>query len=200
MFRKGLIFDVVLKSVIGVSFIVLAVLLFNNATVVMLCFFLLAGIVATIIFQARMLRKIPQANYARDNLKKVLEGKISFYRKKYLHSLYVGALSNAFLIISGMLFYFYFKYGEVRPFETDDYIVFGVVIMISFALGAFLQVKQHNFHIRQLEVCLHELDEHTLHELTLKKQRHKKLQLLLIYLLALICGLLVLAYLLARLS
>lgn len=198
LFRKGLVFDMVLKSVIAASFIVLLVLFFGSVKVVAICSSLLVVSIAAILFQLAMLRKIPQADYAADNLRKVLDSKISFYRKKYLHSLYVGALSNSLLIISGILFYFYFKYGEVRPFEMDDCIVFGAVIIIGFLLGAYMQVRQHHFHIRQLEVCLDEIDENTISDLTLKRQRNRRRQLLLVYLLAIIFGLLVLAFLLTQ--
>lgn len=198
LFRKGLIFDMVLKSVIAASFLVLPVLFSFSLKVLVISSLMLAGNIAAILFQANMLRKIPHTDYAADNLRKVLESRISFYRKKYLHSLYVGALSNPFLFISGMLFYFYFKYGGIRPFAMDDYVVFAVAIIIGFVLGVYAQIKQHNFHIRQLEVCLDEISENTMTELTLKKQRNRRRQLWLMYLLAIICGLLVLAYFLAR--
>ena len=97
-----------------------------------------------------------------------------------------------------MLYYFYFKYGELRPFETDDYVVFGLVIIISFVFGAFMQIKLHNFHIRQLEQCLTEIDENIINELTIKRQNRRRGQLFLIFLLAIICGLLILAFILGR--
>jgi hypothetical protein len=200
LFRKGLIFDMVLKSVIAASFLVLPALFAFSLKVVVIGALMLAGSIAAILYQANILRKIPHTDYASDNLRKVLESRIGFYRKKYIHSLYVGALSNPFLFISGMLFYFYFKYGGIRPFALDDFVVFAVAIIISFVLGSYAQIKQHNFHIHQLEVCLDEIDENTMTALTLKKQRNRRRQLWLMYLLAIISGLLVLAYFLARSS
>jgi hypothetical protein len=144
-----------------------------------------------------MLKKIPYVDYAIDNLRKVLENTINFYKNKYHRSLYVGALSNPLFIISGLLYYFYFKYGEVRPLEMDDYFVFGITIILGFLLGAYAQLKQYNFHIRQLEHSLIEIDETTITDLTIKRQNDKKRQLFLIFLLALVCGFLVLAFILA---
>jgi hypothetical protein len=197
LFRKGLIFDMVLKSVIGASFLVQILLFVETLKVIGMISFMLAGILAGILFQRSMLRKIPAFDYAKQSLREVLEGKIGFYKNDFVRSLYVGALSNPFLIISGMLYYFHFKYEGIRPLEWEDYIVFGLIIIISFVLGAFTQIKQHHFHIRQLEVCLKEIDEDTLTQLTLKKQRQRRRQLFFIYLLAIVCGLLVLAYILA---
>ncbi len=198
LFKKGLLLDMVLKSTIGVSFIVLSVLLFSSMKVLVICSLMFAGIIIAIFFQGSMLRKIPYVDYAADNLRKVLEDTINFYKNKYLRSLYVSALSNPLFIISGMLYYFYYKYGEVRPLEMDDYFVFGITIILGFLLGAYAQLKQHNFHIRQLELSLTEIDETTITELTIKRQKYKKRQLFLIFLLALICGFLILAFILAR--
>jgi hypothetical protein len=110
----------------------------------------------------------------------------------------VGALSNSLFILSGMLYYFYFKYGEIRPFQWDDYLVFGVALLIGFALGAFAQVKQHNFHVKQLENCLQEINEDKISTYTIREQRNKKRRISLIFLLALVSGLLVLAFFIFR--
>jgi hypothetical protein len=200
LFKKSLFFDIVLKSIIGVSFIIIAVLFSSNMIVLVTSMLMFAGIIMAISFQGRMLKKIPNVDYARDNLKKVLEISINFYKNKYRNSLYVGALSNSLFVISGILYYFYFKYGEVRPFETDDYIVSGIVIIISFIFGAYVQIKQHNFQILQLEVCLTEINENTLNDLTIKNQKVRRRKMFFIFLLAIICGLLVFAFILARTS
>ena len=198
LFKKGLIFDIVLKSVIGASFIVLAVLFFSDMKVVIISPVIISGIAFVISFQGRMLKKIPKANYAEDNLRKVLGKTIGFYKDKYIRSLYVTALSYSLFIISGTLFYFFFKYGEVRPFETDDYFVYGFTIILGFALGAYAQIKLHNFQIRQLKLCLNEIDENTINGLTVKNQKAKRRQIFLVFLLAIICGLLILAFILSR--
>jgi hypothetical protein len=198
LFKKGLIFDIVLKSTLGVSFIILSFLMYNSLNIVIISSFMFAGIILAISFQVRMLKKIPYADYSRDNLRTILKNNINFYTKKYLNSLYVGALSNSLFIISASLYYYYFKYGEVRPFETDDYLVFGIIIIIGFVLGAFAQIKHHNFQIQQLEHSLTEIDENTINELSIKTQNNRRRQLFMIYLLAIICGLLVLAFILTR--
>jgi uncharacterized membrane protein YfcA len=107
----------------------------------------------------------------------------------------VGALSNALLIVSGMLYYLYFKYGELRPFTWEDYLVLGSVILIGYFFGAYVQIAQHNFHVRQLESCLQEIDENIINTYTLRKQKNRKRLLILIFVLAIVCGLLLLAYL-----
>ena len=70
--------------------------------------------------------------------------------------------------------------------------------LIYFVFGAVVQIAQHNFQVKQLESCLHEIDEDSMTVLTLKEQRNKKLRLFFIALGALVCGLLLLAYFVFR--
>lgn len=201
LFRKGLIFDIVLKSVVGVSMLGIIILFKNSLPVILVCTAIILGIAWAIRFQWIMLGEIPEAgaqgpsDTSDPSVRTTLENKINFYHQRYLRSLYVGALSNALLILSGMLYYFYFKYGEIRPFDWDDYLVFSAAIIIGFALGAYAQIAQHNFQVKQLESCLNEIDEDAISTITLREQRNKKRRLILIFLIAIICGLLILAYL-----
>ena len=63
------------------------------------------------------------------------------------------------LFLSGMIYYFYFKYGEIRPFQWDDYLVFGAVIILGFATRGCGPDNSNNFQVEQLESCLQEIDE-----------------------------------------
>jgi hypothetical protein len=200
LFRKGLLFDIGFKSTLGISFIMLCLLFSGSMGVIAVNLVLITGIVLSVFFQSSVLKKVSRADYAGDNLRMLLEKKINFSRDKYIRSLHIGALSNPLFVINGMLYYFYFKYGKVRPFDIDDYMVLGLVIIIAFVLGAFFQVKHHNFHIRQLEQCLSQIDEHTINQLTLRDQRIKRRNRILVFILAIICGLLLLAYFLASAS
>jgi hypothetical protein len=110
----------------------------------------------------------------------------------------VGAVSNALIILSGILYYFFFKYGEIRPFQWDDYLVFSLTMLIGFGLGAAVQIAQHRFQIKQLESCLQEIDEDAISTLTLREQRNKRKRMILAFLLALVCGLLLLSYFIFR--
>jgi hypothetical protein len=198
LFRKGLIFDIVLKGIVGMSLLGIAILFREVPGFVIVISFILLGIIWTIWFQGRMIGKIPEAEAPGESIRITLETRIRFYYQHYIKSLYVGALSNSLIILSGMLYYLYFKYGEIRPFTWDDYLVFSGAIIIGYALGAFAQIAQHNFQVKQLESCLEEIDEETFSVLTIQSQKNKNLRLILLALLAILCGLLVLAFLIFR--
>jgi hypothetical protein len=198
LFRKGLLFDMVLKSVIGASFIGIIILFKNNLSVVLLSLAILLGLLWALSYQWLMIRRIPDTGASGQTVRATLENKIGFYHKRYIKSLYVGALSNSLFVISGMIYYFFFKYGEIRPFQWDDYLVSGIAVILSFVIGAVAQVKQSNFQVGQLESCLLEIDEDVLSTITLSDQRNKRRRRTLVFLLALLCGLLVLAFFIFR--
>lgn len=194
LFKGSLIVDIVIKSIIGISFIFLFFLFYNSLSITVLNTLLIIGIIIAILLQVKILMNIPPVDYSRDNLKNLLENKISFYGKRYFKSLYISALSSSLLFVSGMMYYFYFKYGVVRPLGIEDYLVFSIFKIIAFILAAFAQIKQHNFQILQLERCLAEIEENTLSEQTIRKKKNRRIQLFLTTFLAIIFGFLVLLY------
>jgi len=198
LFKAGLSFDVVLKSILGASLVGIIILFSDNRQMVIAMCVLLGLILWTIWFQLIMYKRIPTSEFFETVIRTSLESKIQFYHQRYIKSLYIGALSNSLVFVSGSLYYFYFKYGEIRPMDLVDYLVFGTAIIIAFVLGAVVQIAQHNFQVRQLESCLQEIDEDSISTLTIKEHRNKKLRLFFIALLALICGLLLLAYFVFR--
>ena len=198
LFKMGLVVDISLKTLIGISFLGIIVLFKENLNMVLIASAIILGIIGAIVYQWRMTGKIPQSGASEPVFRLSLEEKIRFYHQKYIYSLYVGAVSNALLILSGLLYYFYFKYGEIRPFQWDDYLVFTLTLLIGFGLGAAVQIAQHRFQIRQLESCLQEIDEDMISKLTLREQRNKRRRMVLAFLLALICGLLLLSYFIFR--
>jgi hypothetical protein len=195
LFRKGLYFDILFKSVIGASLIGLMILYRENLVLILILGAIILLLLSAIRYQWLTIGRIPESRGSGPVIRETLENKISFYRTHYIKSLFVGALSNALLIVSGMLYYLYFKYGELRPFTWEDYLVLGSVILIGYFFGAYVQIAQHNFHVRQLESCLQEIDENIINTYTLRKQKNRKRLLILIFVLAIVCGLLLLAYL-----
>lgn len=198
LFKMGLILDMVLKTLLVLSFVGIIILFKENLNMVLLASAIILGLIWAIRFQWLMIGKIPQSGASDPVIRTTLEEKISFYHQKYTYSLYVGAVSNALIILSGILYYFFFKYGEIRPFQWDDYLVFSLTMLIGFGLGAGVQIAQHRFQIKQLESCLQEIDEDAISTLTLKEQRNKRRRMILAFLLALVCGLLVLSYFIFR--
>jgi hypothetical protein len=196
-FRTGIIFDIILKTALVISFIVISRLLTGNSGIVWICIFSGIIIISLILFQVDTYRKIPKQNEYSVNTRDFLESKIKFYRGRYFKSVYVAALSNPFIFLSGSLLYYYIKYGVISTFQYIDYIIFGLFCLTGFILGAVAQIKFFNFQITQLESCLYDLDENGMDELKIKKQLSQRKKVFLIFLLLLVSGLLILGYFLA---
>jgi hypothetical protein len=197
LFKKGLIIDLVLKGLTGISLIGIIILFTGNSNILISMLLVLALILWSIWFQVKMYRNIPSDVSSEPVIRNSLEKRIQFYHENYVKSLYIGALSNALIFVSGSLYYFYFKYGEIRPLDLTDFLVFGGATLIAFIFGAAVNIGQMNFQVKQLESCLQEIDEDSISELTLKEQKNKRRRLFFIMLLALISGLLLLAYLIS---
>jgi len=190
LFKKSLIIDIIIKILLFFSFSVLLVLYSNqiriqliNAAFILLTFF-------CIIIQIKIYKKIPVVKNNNQNIKTLLYSYIDFYTRKFFLSLIITSFSSSLLFIGGAFYYFYYKYGTVRSFQYDDYLVFGTIIVINFILSAFIQNRNFNFHVRQLENSLADIEQETLNEGKLKHYKKLDNRNLIIYSIILFIGLL----------
>ena len=173
----------------------IAILFSNNIGLLVLSLISVLILIRLLLFQVSIYKIIPgQAAYS-ENITTFLEAQIGFYRGRYFKSVYIAALSNPFLFISGMMIYFYFKYGAIRTLQLDDYLVFSLVSVLGFYAGRVRPIRHYSFQIRQLESCLNELDENRIDEKTLRKKINRRIRNILIWILFLVSGLLVFFYL-----
>lgn len=194
-FKAGLVLDIILKMILGVSFIILMVL-FNGETVITgLCTASVLLLIYLLWIDIKTYRQIPgQEGYSED-MQNFLKRRIEFYRTKYFKTVYVISLTNPFIFLSGMLYYFYFKYGVIRPLDTVDIIVFSLFCIVGFTIGAFAQIKQYNFHVNQMEECLREFQQNGINKYMVRKHKMQKRAILIIFIIALVAGLFLLAIL-----
>jgi len=194
-FRAGLIIDIVIKVLLVVSFVSISFLFSGMNGIKAICFISVAIIILLMFFQISTYRKIPKRKEYSDNIKDFLKGKTEFYRERYIKSVYVTAMSNPFILLAGMMFYFSHKYGSIGPLGLGDYLVFGLLGIIGFALGVITQIKQFGFQINQMEACLSELDENGVNEHLLRKHVIQRRIVLLVVIIAVVTGLLLLLFL-----
>ena len=195
-FKAGLLLDIILKIILGISFIALIVLFRGKIGIAGVCTGSLLILIYLLWSHITTYRKIPGQDEYSGDIQNFLKSRIDFYRTKFLKTVYVIALTNPFVFLSGMLYYFYFKYGIIRPLDIIDIIIFGTLCIVGFALGALVQVKQYNFQVLQLEECLKEFEEGEINENTLRRHKKQKRAILIIFIIALIVGLLLLGILL----
>lgn len=196
LFKKNIIIDIVLKISLTLSFCVLAVLYSNQIQILLLNLVLAILTIISVVFQKKIYSNIPDGNRSDQSIKTVLKSYIDFHNHKYLHSLLISSLTGSFYFICGSLFYFYFKYGTIRPFELMDYLVFSTITVFAFVLSAFVQIKSSNFHIHQLEECLVFIEQNTLNGNQLKHYKKLKNRIIFFFSIFLLIGILLLVLIL----
>ena len=192
LFRKSIFIDITIKILLIFSFGVLLVLYSNQNPILLINSVFILLTIFGIVVQIKTFKKIPDEKNADQNIKTLLYSYIDFYTKKFVLSLIITSLSSSLFFISGAFYYFYYKYGTIRSFQYDDYLVFGTIIVISFILSAFVQIKNFNFHIRQLENSLSDIEKETINESNIKNYKKLNTRNLIIYSIILFIGLLLL--------
>lgn len=194
LYKKGIWTDIGLKGLIFASFSVLVILYLGNFKIILFNTVLIASCLLLIFFQRKILKSVKKMEQAIVNLKQSLSDNITFFNKKYIRSVFIAALSSPLIFISGMMYYFYYKYGYIRPLDATDFVVLGIAVILAFIISFLSQLYQFKFHINQLEECLNDLTEEKITAQTLKRQKAKRLLLLSATVLALTFGLLLLLY------
>ncbi|MEZ5019972.1 MAG: hypothetical protein R2756_07585 [Bacteroidales bacterium] len=191
LFRKSLIFDMIVKSILAFSSGALMVLYSDQNRMLPVLALLILLVISTALMQARIYRKIPGGRDSAQSARELLHSYISFYSRSFVPSLITASLTGPLVFVIGALSYFFFKFGTIRPLEFDDFLVFGSIIVISFLLSAFVQIRHFSFHIGQLKESLAEIENETLTESRLRYYYKLKYRNLVIYSIILIAGFLI---------
>lgn len=199
-FRRGLVFDIIIKMALLISFVILTVAapsqVFINYKSVILIIIIISGL----FWQFKVLRKISYYRDRSSNAINRLRDYISYYHKYYFSSIYVGALSSPLFFLVGSMYYLFNKYKGIPRFETDDFIVLSLGVILSFGLSLFVQIKQNNLRIKQLEKCLIEAKEETIDEISIQKYNKSHTWTAVIFGIALITGLILLLFLILNIN
>jgi len=198
-YKRSLIFDMVFKSVLLLSFIVLIVLLKKPAIATIVISFFIFITALGIIWQIKIYQQVGKNRAPTIHLKDLLRAYIDFYNRQYIKSIFVNALSSTLFFLSGSLFYLYFRYKQFPSLELDDFIVITIGIILSYGVSALAQIKQNDYEIKQLESCLVEIEENTISPSSLKKYQTNRIKKLLSIGIALIMGVVFFLYMIFKL-
>ncbi len=194
-YKRSLLFDIVYKGILLVSFFILILLLKNQSIAILTISFFIFIAIFGIVWQLKVYKNSDRINNTKENLKDLLRKYIAYYNEQYIKSIFVSALSSTLFFLSGSLFYLHFKYDQIPSFELDDFIVLTIGIILSYSLSAFTQIKQNNYQIKQLERCLVEIEDNTINASSIKKYKTKRIKNIVIIGIALIIGVILLLFL-----
>ncbi|MFH4966432.1 hypothetical protein V8G69_15630 [Gaetbulibacter sp. M235] len=194
-YRRSLIFDMVFKSFLLISFIALIFLLNNQSIITFVNSFFVFIAVLGIIWQTKIYKRVEKISVTKEHLKDLLRAYIDFYTGQYIKSIFVSALSSTLFFLSGSLFYLHFKYEQIPIFELGDFIVLTIGIILSYGVSAFAQLKQNDYQIKQLESCLVEIEENTINASSIKKYKTNRIKNIVTIGITLIIGVIIFLYL-----
>lgn len=157
---KNMIFlDIAVKLLVIVLLGIDLFLYFGTMNVTIVCVTGIVLLTSLVLFQFKMLNQFSQiANYGQTTKEK-LTSMFTYLRSRFFTTLLVISSTYLFIFISGMLVYFYATYGQVRPLDGQDIIVFSIFIIFGLVFNFIVSQKQIAFHIKHIETCLSDLND-----------------------------------------
>ena len=200
MFKKALVFDIILKGILFILVVVLIVLASSQTTLVYVNLFIQAVILFLIGWQINTLRKLPINKPEPLSAIQQLQSYIAFYHNHYIYSIFNSAASSVLLFLIGSIYYLHYKYGLIPSMDIIDFLVLGMFVILGFGFSYNVQLKQSEFHIKQLKSQLKEIEENALTEKSVQTYRRDRLRNILLVSLLFIVGLLLLIFLITRIQ
>lgn len=188
MYRKGLVVDISGKVILSVYIILMIILHPDEQVLIIDGLICLALLIGGIFYQGSTYSKIPRVVGRGRQVLDELNDRVQFYYDRYSRSVVVSAISAPVFVAMGMLSYYLVKYNHVPVRDAVDTIVTVIFISISFLFALLASLKQHRFHIRQLEESLEELENDSLTAARLGEYAKRRRRNLVLVALALLAG------------
>lgn len=160
--RKMLYMDFALKAIVMIVLGIDIFLYLGTVNVIFVCsagIILLAGL---LFLQKKMLDHFNIIADNRQNTRNNLMSMLTYLKTKFNLTLITISITYIFIFIAGSLIYFYMVYGEVRPLDEMDIIVFTGFILMGIIFNFVVNKALVQYQIKHLEVCLTDLNEDAL--------------------------------------
>ena len=173
--RKTLILDITLKVAFTAVFLADAILYYGvQANVFAICVAAILIAVPLILGQLRTLRYFDQlTDYAQSTREKLVKT-LTFLRTRFFTTILSISSTYIYVFVSGMLMYFFFTYGRVRPLDGIDFLVFSTFMVIGVVMNIVINGGQVKYHIKHIEACLSDLNDSELAVITSNIETQRK--------------------------
>jgi len=109
-------------------------------------------------FYREFKRSADPARSSRENLSSLL----TFLTRRFPYAAMVAATTYVCTFLPGILFYFVAAYGYMKPFSTENYIVFSFIGILGTVSGYVLDIRSVRHHIQHIRICLSDLNDNAL--------------------------------------
>lgn len=186
MIKKMIYMDLVMKSVVIIALLVDMVLYAGTTNIMAVCIGGMVLLAVLMYYQLKMLKRFAEIADHGQTTRDKLVSMLAYLKTRFNSTLISMSITYLFVFISGSLAYFYVVYGQVRPLDWIDIVVFMTFILIGLGFNFFTFRAQVQYHIKHLETSLSDLNENNLAvvseiiEQQRKQDRINKLVLMLI--------------------
>jgi hypothetical protein len=109
-------------------------------------------------FYREFKRSADPARSSRENLSSLL----TFLTRRFPYAAIVAATTYVCTFLPGILLYFVAAYGYLKPFSTENYIVFSFIGILGTVSGYVLDIRSVRHHIQHIRICLSDLNDNAL--------------------------------------
>jgi len=196
--RSSLAIDFAIKSLIGITFIVLF-FLFSDQIVERIVCLALAGLTFLLILIERPhYQKSIELDRTTEALQDALEAKLRFLKSYYFKIQFMVGLTNPLLVTAGSFIYYLSKYGKIPKMDFVDILVFAAILIVSFLFTIPTTAGLYGFHLKTLRNSLANLENKDHWNKEMKRYNKSKKTLTVAFLSLLIIGIITLVLILIR--
>ena len=190
---RAIYFDIVFKSLIAFALAYLVVFQVTESVYKPIISILISITVLLLgmnfIF-LKKLKKIKGTDAIMDNLK----NKLHYFETTYRNFIINSSFSNPLFVLTGFLFYFQFKYGEIRMETPWNDPVPYLFLLVAFIISFGAQWTNYKNEVRELTETIRDLDDEKLAAIKIEEYRKRRKRNLFIYSVLLLVGILILLF------
>jgi hypothetical protein len=173
--RRMLILDITLKVAFSTVFLVDAILYFGvQPAVFQICVAAILIAIPLVLGQLGTLRYFDRLTDYAQSTRERLSQTLTFLRTRSFTTILLISSTYIYIFVSGMLMYFFFTYGRVRPLDGIDFLVFSAFIGIGVVMNIVINGGQVKYHIKHIEACLSDLNDNELAVVTSNIETQRK--------------------------
>jgi len=171
--RKMLQYDLIFKFIGFFGFIMCLLFYQDNLTLMYISTGGLLFIACMTAIQLKTLKAFNNISDAALSTRENLANTMVFLKRKSVIIAFTSASSQICFFVPGLLIYFYLAYGYLKPMTGMSFFVYTVLCLIGTIMSFLSTNSQLNFHIKQITLCLSDLNDDilTITSQTIEKQR-----------------------------
>ena len=118
--------------------------------------------ITTTLLGIRFYREFRQSADPARSSRESLSSLLTFLTRRFPFEALTAATTYITTFLPGILFYFVAVYGYMKPFNTENYIVFSFLGILGTVSGYILDIRSVRHHIQHIRICLSDLNDNAL--------------------------------------